>query len=93
MYTLKSSQIKGFVVRVRIVKVQTEEYNNSLSLGGDNAASAYVLCPHKSFIVSISDRNWTGWKVTIIIDSTSKESSPQRRQGGGIILGLDLIKC
>ena len=45
MYTPKSGWIKDFVVGVRNVKVQTEEYNNSLSLGRDNAASAYVLHP------------------------------------------------
>ena len=32
VYTPKSSQIMGFVVGVRIVEVQTEEYYNSLSL-------------------------------------------------------------
>ena len=46
VYTPKSGWIKYFVVGVRNVKVQTEEYNNSLSLGRDDAASAYVLHPH-----------------------------------------------
>ena len=44
MYTPKSGQIKGSVVRERVVEVQTEEYNNSLR-GGDDVASAYVLHP------------------------------------------------
>jgi len=45
VYNPKSGWIKNFVVGVRDVEVQTEEYNISLSLGGDDAASAYVLRP------------------------------------------------
>src|ERR1700733_145115 len=33
-----------------------------LSVGRDNAASAYVLCPLYSFIISISSGGWTEWR-------------------------------